>query len=643
MKRLAILLLFPGTAFAQPQEPSFGAWKYVQAVTITKAGLNRLDLPPATLNAAQANLEDIRLIDSEGRQVPFIVEGPIAAITRQPVAENFHASLQGDQTVLTFDTGTNKPIETLILETPARDFVKAVSVEGSNDGKEWTTLVANEMIFRQPTGAGRTSLALGVATPWKHARATINDSTSSPVPFTGARIIWSESRSSRVPLDVTLKQKEELSGKTRLTLDLGAINLRLSEITLHVADQLFTRQIEVQQHGQTISRSQIHRLRVNNRLTEELTIPVLTQIHAKEITVTVINNDSLPLRVEGITATRDPVGIAFHANTNESLRLFSGHLYAPPPRYDLELLADDLRQANTSSASVGGLQPNPEYQGDPLDSVLVGASIQLSDWSYRRSITPQRQGVVAIGLDPLTLSRSNDQNDIRIVQNGVQLPYRALAMESQEVRTEIKAAPDSKRPSISRWRVILPYQRLPVDTLVLSSPSTIFERNIRVFSEDNRQQPYYSAAELGSYQWRHANAQEPDLKITLPTRWRGDSILIEADNGDNAPIQLSTASAYVPSTRLIFRTATVDAIYLYYGNPKARFPRYDASLVDSLMFGNQLVGANLGPEEVISSNPAFNDTPKEATSPWLWMALSVVVIGLIAVMAKLLPKAETPA
>jgi hypothetical protein len=642
MKHFASFLFFPLAAFAQQQQPPFGAWKYVQSVSVTKAGLNRFDLPLATLNSAQSDLQDLRLTDSQGKQVPIVIEGPLAAATRQPVVENFRVILQDGRTVLNMDTGTEKPISTLMLQSAARDFVKAVTIEGSNDGSHWTTLLTNEMIFRQPSGAGRTSLEFNAPAPWAKLRATILDDASAPVPFTGALIEWREASTIRVPLALKVTRREEVGNKTLITLDVGVINLRLAEITLHVTDPLFIRDIEVQPRGQAVTRAKIHRLSVNNHKTENLTIPVFTQLQSREITVAVFNQDSRPLKVESVSATRDPVGIAFHATAAEPLRLYSGHMLAPKPQYDLGSLADQLRHANASSANIGELQPNPQYQGDPLDSVLAGANIDVKPWSYRRAISLKRAGVAVIDLDPFTLSHSHDQNDIRIVQNGVQVPYRRAGTEQHVLKCEINSVPNPKRPNLSNWRITLPHKNLPADSLTLSSPTTLFERTVRISGEPSDVQSVYSLRHLGSHSWLHAIGQQPDLDVRLPTGWRGDAILIETDNGDNAPIELGSASVTIASTRLVFSAATTEDLYLYYGNANARFPRYDASLIENLMFGSQLSEGNLGPEETLSSGSVPN-TPAEATSPWLWVALSVVVIGLIAVMAKLLPKTETPA
>ena len=45
-----------------------------QTVPIPKAGLVRIDLPAETLDAAEADLADLRLLDPAGNEVPFFIE-----------------------------------------------------------------------------------------------------------------------------------------------------------------------------------------------------------------------------------------------------------------------------------------------------------------------------------------------------------------------------------------------------------------------------------------------------------------------------------------------------------------------------------------------------------------------------------------
>jgi hypothetical protein len=49
-------------------------WRNTQALEVPAKGLVRVSVPAATLDAAQAGLEDLRIVDSTGNQVPYLIE-----------------------------------------------------------------------------------------------------------------------------------------------------------------------------------------------------------------------------------------------------------------------------------------------------------------------------------------------------------------------------------------------------------------------------------------------------------------------------------------------------------------------------------------------------------------------------------------
>ena len=84
-------------------------------------------------------------------------------------------------------TGTAAPINGVVLETPSRQFVKAVDVEASRDGVNWKKIATGEPIFQLPNGASKSRVSFPDG-PREFLRLTIDDHHSDPVPFTGAQL-----------------------------------------------------------------------------------------------------------------------------------------------------------------------------------------------------------------------------------------------------------------------------------------------------------------------------------------------------------------------------------------------------------------------------------------------------------------------
>lgn len=51
-------------------------WQFSQQLQISQPGLVELKLPPSTIDQAQPQLQDLRLVDPEGREVPFYLKLP---------------------------------------------------------------------------------------------------------------------------------------------------------------------------------------------------------------------------------------------------------------------------------------------------------------------------------------------------------------------------------------------------------------------------------------------------------------------------------------------------------------------------------------------------------------------------------------
>jgi len=122
-------------------------WRNTQAVEVPAKGLVRVNVPAATLDAAQHGLEDLRIIDSTGSQVPYLAERllPEPESTIRPT--EFRSIIENGALHLILKTGTSAPIIGVSLETPATRFMRAADVEGSNDGRTWINSPAGIRCF----------------------------------------------------------------------------------------------------------------------------------------------------------------------------------------------------------------------------------------------------------------------------------------------------------------------------------------------------------------------------------------------------------------------------------------------------------------------------------------------------------------
>jgi hypothetical protein len=249
-------------------------------------------------------------------------------------------------------------------------------------------------------------------------------------------------------------------------------------------------------------------------------------------------------------------------------------------------------------------------------------------------------------LDAELQARSQpDQRDIRIVRGEFQLPFILQRTSlSRPINLNAAAANNPKKPALSRWSVKLPQPGMPITRLVCTSPSPLFHRQMRVWEEVSDERGDKFSAELGSGTWDQTpNSPRRELVIELNARPQSDALFLETDNGDNPAIELRDFRGYYPVTRVVVKATPDPAqpIWLYYGNPDATAPRYDLTLVASELLKAQRSTVTTGAEENLSPKPSVvSQTLTGSTRYIFWGALALVVIVLLAIMSRFLPKQQ---
>src|SRR5438876_4351295 len=327
--RLLLASFVTGHSFAA----TFSEWQQRQSIEVSAPGLVKVALPPATLDALRPSLEDLRLADSSGNEVPFLIQRPAPEPAPVRAAKSFKPVLRGAATVLDIETGTDVPINAVTLETPEREFIKAVRIEGSQDGQRFTAVADGVPIFRQ-SGASELTVRFPSGI-WTRLRLTLDDQRSSPVAFTGARLHAADAVAApSEPVTVAVKSRAEIDTDTRLVLDLGAANLTLASIDIETPEALFQREIEArvpELAGEEIrevemARGFIYALDAGKMAQVRKTIlPLDRQVRSREIILVVRNLDSPPLAFSAIHASRRPVFLLFQARQTDQHFVYAGN------------------------------------------------------------------------------------------------------------------------------------------------------------------------------------------------------------------------------------------------------------------------------------------------------------------------------
>jgi len=638
-----LLCLFAATtALALP----VNEWAYRQPVQVPAGGLVKFDVPAATLDAARADLADLRLLDPQGREVPLLLEQPRApqAVARKARATTI--SLEEQRTVVLVETGFDGTLDSVTLHTADESFVKAATVEGSDDKATWTTLVTKHPLYGTTSGGGRIVLPPG---KWRWLRLTMDDRRAEAVAVSGVEI-GGLADDLAVPATETLslRARDETPGETRLTLTLPARNLNVAALVLTTGEPIFQRRVRVVQsrfEEQGIVESQVAAGTISRAAGvggENLRIAMERVLPEREVVLVIDNEDNPPLPVAEVRALVRPVRLVFHAAEAGEYRLLVGNARATAPRYDLAAFAGELSKLHPVALQIGGLVPQPEFAPSaPLPEVPTqGSPLDVAPWTYRKAVRPSAAGVQQLELDAEVLAHAaGDFSDLRLVNAGSQVPYVLQRTSlTRAVKVTVEAAPDAKRPTVSRWKLTVPQSDLPVVRLTATLGGTLFQRTVRLSSNEEDRRGNAWEQTLGHATWTQTPSRRTKtFSLGLSSRV-GDTLWLETDNGDNPALALEQVELHYPVTRVLFKTTAAQPLALYYGNARISAPRYDLSLVGGTLLAAEKTVPALGAEETLKEVSGGSRALK-AHAGWLfWGGLAVVVVVLLLVVAKLLPK-----
>ncbi len=656
MKIKVVLVLFVVlgiNVYAWAQLPA--EWKNAQTLRIDRAGWVKISLPIETLSAAKPDLEDLRLLDPAGKEIAYLIERPVQAAPAVKQANNLSVTLENTRTVAIFYTGLKAPVGSLTIETPAKEFIKAVSVEGSSDnGLTWQMLVQNTSIFhRAETKRLQVTFPAGNRPKLK---VIVDDSREQPIPITGISIHAVEKDPAPAEaIPITLTSREENATQSRLTLKLPGDHLTLAALTVETPEQLFTRKVMLQHrayidneiHETILAQSTLYRIAVTGLepvsclgFAEDVKVP------SRELILTIQNNDSTPLPITAIQGFRRPVYLLFLSSGPMDYRLVSGNPDCPAPRYDLTDLKTTMNAAELTAAVFSPLSINPAWK-PPETLPEVGESgtpIDLSKWKYKKPVVISRPGVQRMELDAEVLDLSLPSlQDLRLVKNGRQLPYLIERSWSQrDITPELEKADDPKHPSISRWQLTVPYKRLPLTALECEIGTTFFKRQVTVSEEIPDHRGNLKTVIRGSGIWsRTIGEKKKKLFLPLCSQMVTGRLILTIDNGDNPSLDIKSFRLTYPISRLLFKSSSREDTFLYFGNPAANLPHYDITLIADHFLSAEKSQASLLPldkQEETSWQKKYRFSEKAI---WLfWIALGGLVVGLLVLISRLLPKPD---
>lgn len=650
---------------------------------VADAPMVRVTLPAAVLAETRGDLADLRVIDDQGRFVPFALAPAEDPDARETIARSAPVTLAAVDRETDADGRPRRERLELAVAPPGFGFDRLVfqlapgdlvvaraSVWDLSEAAAPRELAHDAPLFRLP---GRAGLAVAEA-----------QTASIPVPPTHAARLAVEIRIEQggwiAPARVTLERADLIQSErgeielsvlatrtddrvTVLDLERPAA-IRPARLRLATTSRAFVREVRVRDVGGTeLGRGVI--ARAPGSAIEALTVELARCACATGDLYVEIDDagegslDELRAFAEvtlpSVVLTPTP-GIVAHLYwgggrvtlpSHRALDSFQAIAPRPLPN-DEPAAAAPVPPSRwwtaLSSARLEGSESNPLYRAEPAMAFALraGAPLDVATWSHERALEvgPTPEGLAEWTLDAADLAAARaDLADVRIVDEQ----DRQIASLLDEPRVAVSLAVTPRRdaahapPHRSHFHLDAPAGAVPVAAIEVQFQEGFFARNARVL--EARAHP--SERVLASTRLERRTAGAP-FRIELGGAPRVASLILEIEDGDDPPLTPTSVTLALATRRVLF-PAQPGLYRGLVGNTAATAPHYELASARELAVGLPVAEVRAGRLE---PNPRYRRPSALSTNSGrtavLWVALGVSVLALAGLTFKLVREPGTP-
>ena len=589
-------------------------------------------IPDDVLDAARTGLPDLRVLSSNGEELPFAMGGPLAVA---PVKLPLLDVERGDgETSALVDRGPNAvQADTAELDVTETEFIKPVTVEASTDRATWRS-IARGSIFAAPSGARMLRLRFA-PNDRRYWRFRFDDRNGSPINVAHVVVAPSpphEASPRVLPLVLAPETGDGLT--STYTTVLPSNNLRLSAVRIRATDAAFVRRVRL--YERVWFRDEVSRrllaegdMKRSGTGEEQLNLPS-SEPSGKHLEIEIDRKGGVPLHDVTAEAVIETQTLRFHAPRGSTPEIVYGSSVSVAPAYDLAAALRGGAPATFTKAKLGpATDTRPEKS--PLPAVTRGVLLETAGWKTEQPIVLPARGPIAY----LDLERGGGSlHDIRIVdQNRQQVPY---IVEAEPRPTRFPLAVRVERlAGITRVHFDgIDPNKAPIHAVELEiTGPEYFERDVQVLEQLYDARGKTEQRSLGSGRFvKSGNAPASPFRVaTRPPS--GSQFMIQIAERDNAPLEIAGATAESSRRRLNFVFAPGDELKLLSNNDAASAPQYDLALVAAKVLASPAEPATLGQARSIA-------LPPKSTPGWFWMFVLAAALILIVALGRTL--AQTP-
>jgi hypothetical protein len=315
---------------------------------VKKSGYTKIKLDPKFLAICQSDLSDVRILDKQKKEVPYLIrrkkyENKYELTT---IAFNILStkSIKNSYTEIKFENPEQKEISEIVLSVVNSNVSKTFNIEGSQNQSQWYAISEGSINdISHPTALSTNKEIHLPKTKYAYYKIRLNDSQSAPINIT--RIFtekfneeWNTNRSAINGY----KLKWNIKGNDNLIEVSSDFPFQLNELLfVTLQTNFFQRDIRIFTTEKRKKKSYEINLYQGQISHKELLLSGL-EINATHFFIQVYNHNNQPLQLTNLLFYQHPTYLIAELETSQEYSIHKGQKGLSPPIYDLTYLSEQI-------------------------------------------------------------------------------------------------------------------------------------------------------------------------------------------------------------------------------------------------------------------------------------------------------------
>ncbi|MDI3319083.1 hypothetical protein [Pinibacter soli] len=321
------------------------------------AGFYSIDISPAISGFVKTDLSDIRILDEQQRQVPFIIRNAAA-----PKIDNRFDTLSvlqnkvddsGKSIIVVQNKGVGK-LNGLTLVIKNADVMRSASLMGSDDEKNWYSIIEN-IYFSNASSTEKDDYLQQINFPlsgYHFYKLIINNGKNSPLNITSVIRSVTEETKAMDPYvsnpELRFSQKDSTDGYSYIVIG-NPSGYHIEKIDFDVKGPMFfKRELTIEAGFSNYS----HTVKADSN--HSFIIPVFND---KKWTIKIYNGDNPPLTVTAVKTFQSRKQLIASLDAGKKYALYMNDSAAKAPSYELQNFKDSIPQV-VKNIAVGSIEKN---------------------------------------------------------------------------------------------------------------------------------------------------------------------------------------------------------------------------------------------------------------------------------------------